>query len=147
MKGPPLCQCLYAGALPPGPDCEGKWTGSQPLFAAGAERLDLYFEFQAPARAAATLITPRFEWYLELEPAQGEGWFQETHEHFADDGTRSEQRKISRLGDIIEDAVDPAAALVFRQQATTPINARRVRVVFRGWVGQNGAVKILALAR
>ncbi len=136
----PEAEGLYEGALSPEPT----WQASERLYTEGARHVDLYLELVAPERAAATLIPPRFEWYLEQNPSEGAGWYAETREELEPDGHVSHRHRLHRLGDLEAAATDPGGALAFREHVRQAVNARNVRVVFRGWVGQGGRAKITA---
>lgn len=136
----PEAEVLYEGELSPEP----VWKGSERIYTQGARHVDLYLELRAPERAAATLIPPRFEWYLELNPAEGAGWYAETREELEPDGQVAHRQRVHRLGDLEAAATDPGCELVYRVHARQTVNARNVRVVFRGWVGQGGRAKIMA---
>jgi hypothetical protein len=144
MKGLPApvpeAEVLYEGEL----WAEPEWTGSERLYTQGARHVDLYLELLAPERAAATLIPPKFEWYLELNPAEGAGWYAETREELEPDGQVAHRQRVHRLGDLEAAATEPVGKLVFRMHARQVVSARNVRVVFRGWVGQGGRAKITA---
>ncbi len=137
----PEAEVLYDGELSPEPE----WKASERIYTLGARFVDLYLELVAPARAAATLIPPRFEWYLELHPTEGASWYAETREELEPDGHVSHRHRLHRLGDLEAAATDPGGELAFREHVRQGVTARNVRVVFRGWVGQGGRAKITAL--
>ncbi len=137
----PEPEVLFEGELGAEPD----WKGSERIYTQGARHVDLYLELRAPERAAATLIPPKFEWYLERNPAEGAGWYAETREELEPDGQVAHRHRVHRLADLEAAATDPGGELVFRVHARHAVNARNVRVVFRGWVGQGGRAKITAL--
>ncbi len=121
-----------------------EWQATERLFIAGARVVDLFFELGAPERAAATLIPPRFEWYAEMNPLERAGWFQETTEERA--GDRATHRVLTHeLGELEHAATFPEGCFLYRQHIPLRVNARLLRLVFRGWVGQQGRAKILAL--
>ncbi len=136
----PEVEVLYDGEL----WAELDWKGTERIYTQGARHVDLYLELVAPERAAATLIPPRFEWYLELNPSEGGAWYAETREELEADGQVTHRQRVHRLGDLEAVATDPGGALKVRVHARQPVNARNVRVVFRGWVGQGGRAKITA---
>lgn len=136
----PEAEVLFDGEL----SAEPAWKASERLYTEGARQVDLYLELRAPERAAATLIPPKFEWYLELNPSEGAGWYAETREELEPDGHVSHRHRLHRLGDLEAAATDPGGELAFREHVRQAVNARSVRVVFRGWVGQGGRAKITA---
>lgn len=134
---------LYAGTLAD----ERTWIWSERIFTQGARAVALYIELGAPARAAATIIPPRFEWYVEQNPAERAGWYYETREELAPDGRMVHRHRVHTLGEDLEaHATDPADELVYRAFVRMAVWARNVRVVFRGWVGQGGRVRLTATA-
>jgi hypothetical protein len=137
----PEAELLYEGEL----SAEPEWKASERIYTQGARHVDLYLELRAPERAAATLIPPRFEWYLELNPTEGAGWYAETREELEPDGQLSHRHRVRRLGDLEAAATDPGGELAFRVHVRQGVNARSARVVFRGWVGQGGHAKITAI--
>lgn len=131
------------------------WQHSEPIFVGGVGVVDMFFQLSAPPGGMMLALPMSFDWHLQLNPSgDADDWYSESVELVEADGTMNYKPAMRHLsietlllevGDL-KAQTQSDAMIESRQHARIGLNARQMRVVFRGQLGSpGGQVSIVAL--